>query len=95
MTNTKLNPVLTEKSFKEAKKGYYTFWVDPSLNKGEIRNLIQKAFDVHVVKIKTMNFKKEVRKNFKGQKITKKALKKAMVSLKDKEKIDIFEEKGK
>lgn len=95
MFTYKIKPVLTEKSLKQAKKGLYTFFVDFHFNKGQIKSLIEKTFDVHVKAIKTMNYKKEERKNYKGVKQVKKALKKAMVRLKDKEKIDIFDEKGK
>ena len=95
MINTKLVPVLTEKSLDQAKKGFYTFYVDPSMNKYSIKFLIEKTFEVHVTSVKTMNYKKEIKKNMKGKKQVKKAKKKTMVTLKEKEKIDIFEEKGK
>lgn len=87
-----LKPVYTEKSLGNAKRGSYSFWVDKNLNKTEIKKLIGKTFDVHVVTIKTANYKKEIKRNYKGvtQKIA--AAKKAIVTLKDKEKIDIFEE---
>ena len=69
--------------------------VDFHLNKAMIRSLVEKTFNVHVVSIKTMNYRKGEKKNSKGIKETTKAYKKALVSLKDKEKIEIFEEKGK
>ena len=95
MYSIKLIPHLTEKSLKQAKNGLYTFLVDFHLDKREIRSLIEKTFKVHVISIKTMNYKKTERKNSKGIKQTNKAYKKTMVKLKDKEKIEIFEEKGK
>ena len=95
MYSLKLTPVLTEKSLNQAKNGIYTFIVDFHLDKAEIKSLIEKTFDVHVSSIKTMNYKKGERKNSKGRKETIKAYKKTMVSLKDKEKIEIFETKKK
>ena len=95
MQNYKIEPVLTEKSLKQAKSGFYTFEVDFHLNKQSIKTLVENTFDVHVTSIKTMNYKKKQKKNYKGIKQVTKAFKKAIISLKDKEKIDIFEEKGK
>jgi large subunit ribosomal protein L23 len=88
-------PVLTEKSMKEAKKGFYTFWVDNKLTKGQLKKLIGEAFDVHVTEIRTLNYKKEIKRNYRGKTQTKGAVKKAMVALREKEKIALFEEKGK
>lgn len=90
-----ITPVLTEKSLREAKKGFYTFWVDNKLNKGQLKKLIGEAFGVHVTEIRTLNYKKEERKNYRGKIQTKGAIKKAIVALKEKEKIALFEEKGK
>lgn len=91
----KITPVLTEKSLKEAKRGFYTFWIEKNLDKGEIKNLINKVYDVHVVSVRTINYKASVRKNLRGQKVRHAALKKAMVTLAEKEKIEVFEEKSK
>ncbi len=91
----KLTAVLTEKSLSDAKGGCYTFLVNRVLDKNEIKKLIESAFDVHVSDIRTANIKGATKKNVHGQAQTKKAFKKAWVSLAEKEKIDIFEEKTK
>lgn len=91
----KLTPVMTEKSMSDAKKGQYTFMVEKGLTKTEIKALVNKVYDVHVVGVRTTNNKAEVKKNMRGIKVTKKASKKAWVSLAAKEKIDVFEEKTK
>jgi ribosomal protein L23 len=91
----KLTPVLTEKSLADAKIGRYTFLVNRTLDKDEIRKLIEKAFTIHVTGITTANMKGGTKKNSRGKVQTKKAYKKAWVSLSEKEKIDIFEEKTK
>ncbi|KKS81009.1 MAG: 50S ribosomal protein L23 [Candidatus Woesebacteria bacterium GW2011_GWC1_43_10b] len=89
----KLIPVLTEKSLAEAKKGNYTFWVLPGMNKNQIKKAISQVFGVNVVSVRTMNYQGIKRRNFKGQIQTTHPRKKTIVTLKDKEKIDLFEEK--
>jgi len=91
----KLTAVLTEKSLSDAKGGCYTFFVNRVLDKGEIKKLIEGAFGVHVTGVKTAIIKGGIKKNVRGRTQTKKAFKKAWVSLAEKEKIDIFEEKTK
>jgi len=88
-----LTPILTEKSLKDAKTGFYTFWVDKMLTKFQIKGLISQVYDVHVVTVKTMNYKGGTKKNFRGKTQVIKARKKALVTLAEKEKIDLFESK--
>ncbi|MGB6838757.1 MAG: 50S ribosomal protein L23 [Microgenomates group bacterium] len=88
----RLKPVLTEKSMSEAKEGIYTFWVEKSMNKNQIRKAVEDVFGVHVVKVRTINVAGETKRTFRGKKRTIKPRKKAMVTLKEKEKIDLFEE---
>jgi ribosomal protein L23 len=91
----KLTALLTEKSLSDAKTGVYTFLVDAHTRKEEIKKLIEAAFDVHVTSVRTSSVKGGTKKNMKGQIQTKKAAKKAWVSLAEKEKINLFEEKTK
>ena len=94
----KLIPILTEKSLGLAKAGMYSFWVSHLENKNEIRKMIEIAFDVHVVEIRTLNYKKSIYRNARGRNVTVAAKKKVMVTLKKDEKIGVFEvkeEKGK
>ncbi len=85
-------PIFTEKSLKLAKDGKYSFWVDRVTDKGAIKAEIAHVFGVHIVTIKTVNVKAETGRNARGVKYAKGAGKKAIVTLADKEKIDIFEE---
>jgi len=89
----KIEPVLTEKTLDDAKKGNYTFFVDRRLNKYQAKKLISETFDVHVVKVRTVNLKKEIKRTYTGRTKVIKARKKVIVTLKEKEKIDIFEAK--
>jgi len=91
----KLKPVFTEKSIKAAKEGNYVFYVDVNLTKFQIRELVNEAFDVKVTKVKTITVAGEKKKNFKGRIKIIKTRKKAIVTLSEGDKIDIFEEKKK
>lgn len=90
----KIKPIFTEKSMNEAKNGKFSFWVLPGLTKNQIKSLFEKAYDVKVKIVRTINYKKSIAKNFRGRIIGKKAMKKAVISLKS-GKIDIFEESNK
>lgn len=90
----KLKPVLTEKSLKDAKEGKYTFWVGRELRKPQIRKTLSEVFGVHVTSVKTINYKARKKTNFLRKKVTMRARKKAFVTLAEKEKIAIFDEKG-
>jgi len=91
----KLIPVMTEKSMKLAKDGGFTFKVPISLTKLEIKNLIAKTFGVTVINVRTLNSKAGTKRNTRGKIQRIKANKKAIVFLKEGEKIDLFEEEKK
>ncbi len=55
-------PVITEKSQTEKANGKYTFKVDPRANKIEIKNAIEKIFNVKVTSIRTLNVKPKKRR---------------------------------
>lgn len=59
-----IRPVITEKSMSLMSEKKYTFIVHKSANKIQIRNAIEKIFDVQVDRVFTMNYigkKKRVR----------------------------------
>jgi large subunit ribosomal protein L23 len=88
-------PIFTEKSTKMAKLGKYSFWVDPNDDKMGLKSKIGKLFGVHVTSIKTIKKAGEKGRTARGKKFNKLASKKAIVTIKDGEKIDIFEESKK
>ncbi len=88
-----IKPVITEKSLSEAKEGNYTFYVDRRLNKNQIKLLVESTFDVTVTKVRTLNVKGENKRNSLGKKKIIKPRKKAIVTLVEKDSIDLFEEK--
>jgi len=87
-----IKPVFTEKSLKLAKLGKYTFWVERTKAKSEIKNEINKIFGVIVDEIKTITTHGEAKRNNKGRKLMVLSTKKAIVTLKDGKKIDLYEE---
>ncbi|MDD2444315.1 MAG: 50S ribosomal protein L23 [Desulfotomaculaceae bacterium] len=83
-------PVITEKSTSLLEENKYTFIVDPRSNKTEIKYAVENVFKVKVLKVNTMNVKgkyKRVR-NIRGKTPD---TKKAIVTLKKGDKIEIFE----
>ncbi len=90
-----ITPVFTEKSLKQAREGKYTFWVSRNADKAGIKSEIARTFGVKVVSIKTTKIGSETGRNARGNKYAKVGSKKAVVILKDGDKIDIFEESKK
>jgi len=48
-------PVVSEKSYALMEDGAYTFTVQPTANKHEIRDAVQQIFGVRVAKVNTLN----------------------------------------
>ncbi len=46
-------PVLTEKAVGRQKDGCYAFWVNPKANKTQIRNAVEKLFEVKPTAVRT------------------------------------------
>jgi large subunit ribosomal protein L23 len=89
----KLIPILTEKSLELAKDGKYTFWVDRNSTKPQVKKLVSDIFNVAVANVRTINLAGETKRTMAGKKKIIKPRKKAVVTLKGKDKIDLFEEK--
>lgn len=86
-------PIISEKSFAEAGKGRYSFVVEKSANKTEIKLAIEKMFGVTVVDVATNIVKgSKMRFTKKGRNLQDLTYKKARVQVAKDQKIDIFEE---
>jgi large subunit ribosomal protein L23 len=83
-----LAPVVSEKSYNLLDEGKYTFIVDPSANKTEIKIAIEKVFSVKVASVNTMNRKGKTRRTRFGLG-KRKDTKRAIVTLREGT-IDIF-----
>jgi len=91
-----IRPLITEKmSNLTADQNKYGFLVIPKANKIEIAKAIESKFNVHVTDIRTVNHPGKTKTQFrKSGRFTGKTAryKKAIVSLREGEKIDLFEE---
>ncbi|WP_293914611.1 50S ribosomal protein L23 [Deinococcus sp.] len=83
-------PVMSEKAYAGMEKGVYTFWVKPGATKTDVRNAVQQAFGVKVIKVTTFNVEGKVKRvgKYTGQRNDRK---KAMVRLAEGQKIDALE----
>lgn len=86
-----LKPIISEDSMEKMKDKKYVFKVDKNANKIEIRNAIEKIFDVKVKSVNTMNVKGKVKRM--GAHSGKRSdWKKAIVALtEDSKEIEFFE----
>jgi large subunit ribosomal protein L23 len=82
-------PVVSEKSYSELNRNWYTFLVHPDANKTEIKIAIEKIFNVRVLTVNTLNRegkRKRTRMGWGKRNDTKRA----MVKLADGDRIDAF-----
>lgn len=85
-----VRPVVSEKSYAGLEQNVYTFLVDPRANKTEIKEAIQKIWNVHVLSVNTLNRKGKVkRRRFTQGK--RPDQKRAIVTLAEGDSIEIFE----
>lgn len=90
-----IKPIISEKSFAEAKANKYTFKVQKGATKTDIKNAVEKLFGVRVLQVFTANIKGSKTRNIRSRRITiNTSYKKARVLLPADQKIDIFEEKA-
>lgn len=83
-------PLVTEKTSMLAESGVYSFKVDKKADKTEIKSAVEKRFEVKVKSVKTMICRGKSKRTAIGQSAPK-YWKKAFVTLKEGEKIKIFE----
>ena len=86
--NTILSPIITEKATKVSEKNQFVFKVKIDSNKKEIKKAIEKLFKVSVVKINIINQKTKLKMK-QGKKSFKSGYKKAIVTLKKGQSIDL------
>ena len=82
-------PVITEKAaFLGQERGQYIFKVDPKANKTEIKQAIEKLFNVKVQEIRTVNVKPKKRRVGRYAGLTNRS-KKAIVTLAEGQTIEL------
>ena len=83
-----LSPVVTEKSTNLSELNKIVFKVPQKANKNNIKKSVEKIFKVNVIKINIINKKKRI-KITRGRKINVSGYKKAIVTLKKGQNIDL------
>jgi large subunit ribosomal protein L23 len=86
-------PVITEKSnFQSDVLGQYTFEVDRRVNKHQVKQAVEAVFDVTVERVRIINVPaKRARRYGRREVVRKPGWKKALVTLKPGDRIEIFE----
>jgi len=92
INNTILKPIITEKSVSQPTE--YVFKVNKKASKGSVANEVEKLYGVNVVDVRTMIVRGKKKRLGRTNKYkTAENWKKAIVSLKDGQKIEVFEQK--
>jgi large subunit ribosomal protein L23 len=84
-----LRPVISEKSYRLADEGKYTFIVAPGANRTQIRQAVEAVFNVKVTGVNTLNRPGKRRRTRYGWG-KRPDTKRAIVSLAAGERIDVF-----
>ncbi len=83
-------PLITEKTTALSAQGKYAFAVDREANKYEIKNAIEKAFKVTVTDVNVITVPGEMRRVGRNR-VFRQPWKKAVVTLKEGDKIQLIE----
>ena len=83
-------PVISEKTYALIAAGKYTFRVDDRAHKFEIRDAVEKAFDVDVIKVRTSRVRSKPKRRGQIQGRSR-SWKKAVVELAPGQTIELFE----
>jgi large subunit ribosomal protein L23 len=85
-----IKPLLTEKTSTETENtNRYVFKVQPKANKYQIKDAVEKLFDVKVVNVKTAILPGKVKRTAKGTKKTS-SWKKAYIQIAEGQKLELF-----
>ncbi|HEV8572416.1 MAG TPA: 50S ribosomal protein L23 [Actinomycetota bacterium] len=87
-----LRPVVSEKSYAGLEQNRYTFIVSQGANKTEIKEAVQSIWNVHVLKVSTLNRSGKT-KRFRWTQGRRPDEKRAVVTLAPGDSIEIFEQK--
>jgi large subunit ribosomal protein L23 len=86
-------PVVSEKSYSLLDQNAYTFYVHKDANKTEIRQAVERIWNVRVVSVNTLNRKGKT-KRFRFVEGKRADTKRAIVKLAEGDKIEIFEQQA-
>ncbi len=82
-------PFITEKGTLFGTQGKYVFVVDGKANKSEIKKILEKEHKVHITQVNIINARPKERRQ-RGKVRIKSGFKKAIITLKKGEKLDIL-----
>ena len=83
-----LSPIVTEKSTNLSEQNKIIFKVHKKANKNNLKTNIEKIFKVNVIKVNIINKKTRI-KTTRGKKVRVKGFKKAIITLKKGQNIDL------
>ncbi len=83
-----ISPLVTEKSTNLSEQNKISFIVHPKANKKNLKKNIEKIFKVNVTKVNIINKKPRI-KTTRGKKVRVKGFKKAIITLKKGQNIDL------
>ena len=83
-----ISPIVTEKSTSLSEQNKITFKVPSESNKNIIKKNIEKIFKVNVIKVNILNKRSKI-KNARGRKVKVPGYKKAIITLKKGQSIDL------
>ena len=86
-----LRPLITEKATRLISENKYAFEVRQQVNKVQIKEAVEKAFDVHVESVNVMIMKGKPRRTRSGRIKHRSDWKKAVVTLAPGDKLELFE----
>jgi large subunit ribosomal protein L23 len=87
-----IEPIVSEKSYALLEQNVYTFRVHPQATKPQIHDAVERAFNVRVMKVNTLNRKGKRKRNRRSFTFGKRAdTKRAIVTLHPDDRIDLFE----
>ena len=87
-----VRPVVSEKTYALMDKDVYVFIVDKQATKIDVRNAVEQAFNVKVTKVNTLNRKGKSQRNRRTGAVGHRPdTKRAIVTLKSGDKINLFE----
>lgn len=93
MKTIALRPRMSEKTYELSNARVYVFLVDTNVNKQEIAENVEKAYEVTVTKVRTVIVKGKAKRLYKNRRFengTRSDMKKAYVTLKEGDAIPIF-----
>ena len=88
-----IKPIITEKANNSELNNRYTFQVEKSANKVEIKKAIESAYGVKVIKVRTINVRSDRRIRYTKAGIQfgkSNAIKKAIIQIAEGESIDLY-----